>query len=123
MVPEARPTHGRLQALHAELVLETDRKAMQRPDHLPSRLEMLVKLCSTLQSALNEDLRQAICLHLLSVPESGGAAKGAHYLLGHDGSLVERRGDLNGRPRPRREPLEEHVHVRDFCDLELERGQ
>lgn len=65
-------SHGSVDTLHVELILEADGKAMQRPDRLTILGEISVKLFGSLKCLVEEDLVEAV-VDLVS--DSGSFAK------------------------------------------------
>jgi hypothetical protein len=55
-------THGSLQPFDSDLVLERDWKSMKWADNFSSRFQLFIKPGGTLESAVNENFRETICL-------------------------------------------------------------
>ena len=61
-MPAETLAHDRLEALHAELVLERDRQPVQRTHNLPCVFEIVVNLFRASECAFDEDLSETVCL-------------------------------------------------------------
>jgi hypothetical protein len=55
-------THGSLQPFNTDLVLERDRKSMKWANDFSSIFQLFIEPGGTLESAVNENLRETICL-------------------------------------------------------------
>ena len=55
-------THRRLQSFDTYLVLERDRKPMERANNFSSGLQSLIEPRGPLESAINGDFRETVCL-------------------------------------------------------------
>lgn len=88
-------THGRVNALNMELVLQTDREPVKGAHRRAVRGEILVQLPRPVQSLVKEDLVETVVLTVISSRNKGVVKLIAYDLMRDCCRLAERARDLH----------------------------